>query len=62
MYRSANKNFAVLRRNRSAPPSGALGCIGELQAGSRSAGYERFGTGNLTPLAVLVPIYKPAAH
>ena len=32
------------------------------RAGSRSAGYERFGTGNLAPLAVLVPIPKPATH
>ena len=39
-----------------------MGCIGELRAGSRSAGYERFGTGNLAPLAVLVPIPKPATH
>ena len=62
MYSSANKIFAVLRRNRSDPLSRAMGCIGELPAGSRSAGYERFGTGNLAPLAVLVPIPKPATH
>ena len=62
MYSSANKIFAVLRRNRSDPLSRAMGCIGELRAGSRSAGYERFGTGNLAPLAVLVPIPKPATH
>ena len=61
-YSSANKIFAVLRRNRSDPLSRAMGCIGELRAGSRSAGYERFGTGNLAPLAVLVPIPKPATH
>ena len=61
-YSSANKNFAVLRRNRSDPLSRAMGCIGELRAGSRSARYERFGTGNLAPLAVLVPIPKPATH
>ena len=61
-YSSANKIFAVLRRNRSDPLSRAMGCIGELPAGSRSAGYERFGTGNLAPLAVLVPIPKPATH
>ena len=61
-YSSANKIFAVLRRNRSDPLSRAMGCIGELRAGSRSAGYERFGTGNLAPLAVLVPFPKPAAH
>ena len=90
-YSSANKKFAVLRRNRSDPlsramgrlvplpaaipssdetcivdPTGvqcyAMGCIGELRAGSRSAGYERFGTGNLAPLAILVPIPKPATH
>ena len=59
-YSSANKIFAVLRRNRSDPLSRAMGCIGELRAGSRSAGYERFGTGNLAPLTVLVPIPKPA--
>ena len=62
MYSSANKIFAVLRRNRSDPLSHAMGCTGELRAGSRSAGYERFGTGNLAPLAVLVPIPKPATH
>ena len=62
MYSSANKIFAVLRRNRSDPLSRAMGCIGELRAGSRSAGYERFGTGNLAPLAALVPIPKPATH
>ena len=62
MYSSANKIFAVLRRNRSDPLSRVMGCIGELRAGSRSAGYERFGTGNLAPLAVLVPIPKPATH
>ena len=39
-----------------------MGCIGELRAGSRSAGYEWFGTGNLAPLAVLFPIPKPATH
>ena len=61
-YSSANKIFAVLRRNRSDPLSRAMGCIGELRAGSRSAGYERFGTGNLAPLPVLVPIPKPATH
>ena len=55
-YSSANKIFAVLRRNRSDPLGRAMGCIGELRAGSRSAGYERFGTGNLAPLAALVPI------
>ena len=59
---SANKIFAVLRRNRSDPLSRAMGCIGELRTDSRSAGYERFGTGNLAPLAVLVPIPKPATH
>ena len=42
--------------------SAAMGCIGELRAGSRPAGYERFGTGNVAPLAVLVPIPKPATH
>ena len=62
IYSSANKIFAVLRRNRSDPLSRAMGCIGELRAGSRSAGYERFGSGNLAPLAVLVPIPKPATH
>ena len=62
IYSSANKIFAVLRRTRSDPLSRAMGCIGELRAGSRSAGYERFGTGNLAPLAVLVPIPKPATH
>ena len=62
IYSSANKNFAVLRRNRSDPLSRVMGCIGELRAGSRSAGYERFGTGNLAPLAALVPIPKPATH
>ena len=62
MYSSANKIFAVLRRNRSDPLSRAMGCIGELRAGSRSAGYERFDTVNLAPLAVLVPIPKPATH
>ena len=62
IYSSANKIFAVLRRNRSDPLSRAMGCIGELRAGSRSEGYERFGTGNLAPLAVLVPIPKPATH
>ena len=61
-YSSANKNLAVLRRNRSDPLSRAMGWIGELRAGSRSAGYERFGTGNLAPLAVLVPIPRPATH
>ena len=61
-YSSANKIFAVLRRNRSDPLSRAMRCVGELRAGSRSAGYERFGTGNLAPLAVLVPIPKPATH
>ena len=61
-YSSANKFFAVLRRNRSDPLSRAMGCVGELRAGSRSAGYERFGTGDLAPLAVLVPIPKPATH
>ena len=61
-YSSANKIFAVLRRNRSDPLSRAMGCVGELRAGSRSAGYERFGTGDLAPLAVLVPIPKPATH
>ena len=61
-YSSANKIFAVLRRNRSDPLSRTMGCILELRAGSRSAGYERFGTGNLAPLAVLVPIPKPATH
>ena len=62
IYSSANKFFAVLRRNRSDPLSRAMGCIGELRAGSHSAGYERFGTGNVAPLAVLVPIPKPATH
>ena len=62
IYSSANKIFAVLRRNRSDPLSRAMGCIGELGAGSRSAGYERFGTGNLAPLTVLVPVPKPASH
>ena len=62
IYSSANKIFAVLRRNRSDPLSRAMGCVGELRAGSLSAGHERFGTGNLTPLAVLVPIPKPATH
>ena len=62
IYSSANKIFAVLRRNRSDPLSRAMGCVGELRAGSRPAGYERFGTGNLAPLAVLVPIPKPATH
>ena len=52
-HSSANKFFAVLRRNRSDPLSRAMGCIGDLRASSRSAGYERFGTGNLAPLAVL---------
>ena len=61
-YSSANKIFAVPRRNRSHPLSRAMGYIGELRAGSRSAGYERFGSGNLAPLAVLVPIPKPATH
>ena len=56
-YSSANKIFDVLRRNRSNPLSRAMGCIGELRAG-----YERFGTGNLAPLAVLVPIPKPATY
>ena len=62
IYSIANKNFAVLRRNRSDPLSRAMGCIGELRAGSRSAGYQRFGTGNLAPLAALVPIPKSATH
>ena len=62
IYSSANKIFAVLRRNRSDPLSRAMGCVGELRAGSRSAGYEWFDTGNLAPLAVLVPIPKPATH
>ena len=35
---------------------------GAVPAGSRSAVYEWFGTGKLTPLAVLVPISKPATH
>ena len=39
-YSSANKIFAVLRRNRSDPLSRAMGCIGELRAGSRTAGYK----------------------
>ena len=39
-YSSANKIFAVLRRNRSDPLSRAMGCVGELRAGSRSAGYK----------------------
>ena len=38
MYSSANKIFAVLWRNHSEPLSRAMGCIGELRAGSRSAG------------------------
>ena len=62
IYSIANKKFAVLRRNRSDPLSRAMGCIGELRAGSRSAGYQRFGTGNLAPLAALVPIPKSATH
>ena len=62
IYSSANTIFAVLRRNRSDPLSRAMVCIGELRAGSRSAGSERFGTGNLAPLAVLVPIPKLATH
>ena len=61
-YSSANKISAVLQRNRSDPLSRAMGCIGELRAGSRSAEYERFGTENLAPLTVLVPIPKPATH
>ena len=62
MYSSANKIFAVLRRNHSDPLSRAMGCIGELRTSSRSAGYERFGTGNIAPLVVLVPIPKPPTH
>ena len=61
-YSNANKIFAVLRCNCWAPLSGAMGCIGELRAGSHSAGYEWFGMGNITLLALLVPITKPATH
>ena len=39
-YSSANKNFPILRRYRSALLNGAMVCIGKLRTGSRSAGYK----------------------